>query len=65
VGTDRLQGVSSHVMFLARGKIGPFRVSAEPIRGADGTVAVRTVLHDEGAGDKPITTGSYLFTVED
>jgi hypothetical protein len=51
-------------MFLARGKIGPFRVSAEAIPGADRTVAVRTVLHDEGAGDKPITTGSYLFTME-
>lgn len=60
-GTDRLQGVSSHVMFLSRGKVGPFRVAAEPIRGTDGAVAVRTVLHDEGAGDKPITTGSYLF----
>ncbi|MCX2930365.1 hypothetical protein ORI20_08765 [Mycobacterium sp. CVI_P3] len=62
-GTDRLQGVSSHVMFLSRGKFGPFRVDAEPIAGADGTVAVRTTLHDEGAGDKPITTGSYLFSV--
>jgi len=61
VGTDRLQGVSSHVMFLARGKIGPFRVAAEAIRGAGHTVAVRATLHDEGAGDKPITVGSYLF----
>jgi hypothetical protein len=33
-GTDRLQGVSSHVMFVARGKAGPFRVEAEPIAGA-------------------------------
>ena len=37
-----LQGVSSHVMFLARGKVGPFRVETEPMPGADGTVAVRT-----------------------
>ena len=28
-GTDRIQGVSSHVMFLARGKAGPFRVETE------------------------------------
>jgi hypothetical protein len=63
VGTDRLQGVSSHVMFMARGKVGPFRADAEPIVGPDETVAVRTVLRDEGAGDKPITTGSYLFKV--
>jgi len=65
VGTDRLQGVCSHVMFLARGKTGPFRAEAEAFTGPDGTVAARTVLHDEGAGDKPITTGSYLFTVAD
>jgi hypothetical protein len=40
-GTDRLQGVSSHVMFLARGKVGPFRVEGKSITGADGTVAGR------------------------
>lgn len=61
VRTDRLQGLSSHVMFLARGKAGPFRADAEPIPGPPGTVAVRVTLHDEGAGDKAITTGSYLF----
>jgi acyl-coenzyme A thioesterase PaaI-like protein len=59
--TDRLQGVSSHVMFVARGKAGPFRVEAEPIAGANGSVAVRTVIHDEGADDRVITVGSYLF----
>ena len=61
VDTDRLQGLSSHVMFLARGKVGPFRADAEPIPGPRGAIAVRVTLHDEGAGDKPITTGSYLF----
>lgn len=60
-GTDRLQGVSSHVMFLARGKVGPFRVEGEPVAGADGRIAVRTLLYDEGAGDKAITAGSYVF----
>ncbi len=30
-GTDQLQGTSCHVMFLARGKVGPFRVETEPI----------------------------------
>ena len=63
VGTDRLQGVASHTMFLARGKVGPFRVVAEPATGADGTVGARVVLHDEGAGDRAITAGSYLFRV--
>ena len=63
VGTDRLQGVASHTMFLARGKVGPFRVEAEPATGADGTVGARVVLHDEGADDRAITAGSYLFRV--
>jgi hypothetical protein len=62
-GSDRLQGVSSHVMFLARGKVGPFRVEGEPSAGADGTVGARLVLHDEGAGNRPITSASYLFRV--
>ena len=60
-GTDRLQGVSSHVMFLARGKVGPFRVETEPMPGADGMLAVRTVMHDEGVNDRITTVGSYLF----
>lgn len=60
-GTDQLQGVSSHVMFAARGKAGPFRIEAEPIAGADGVVAVRAVVYDEGAADRMITTGSYQF----
>ena len=60
-GTTAIQGVSSHVMFLARAKVGPFRVEADFADGADGLVAVRTVLHDEGADDKAVTAGSYLF----
>jgi hypothetical protein len=60
-GTARLQGTSSHVMFLARGKVGPFRVEGEALRGAHDTVGVRLVLHDEGAEDRPITSASYVF----
>ena len=60
-GTDRLQGVSAHVMFLARGKVGPFRVETELMPGADGMFAVRTVMHDEGVDDRITTVGSYLF----
>lgn len=61
VGTDQLQGTSAHVMFLARGKAGPFRVEAEPLTAAEGQVAVRVVLYDEGNEDKAITAGSYVF----
>jgi hypothetical protein len=60
-GTDSVQGVSSHVMFLARGKMGPFRVETEPMPGSDGMLAVRTVMHDEGVDDRITTVGSYLF----
>lgn len=60
-GADALQGVSSHVMFLARGKVGPFRVDTKSITGADGIVAVRATLHDEGAGGKAVTAASYQF----
>jgi hypothetical protein len=60
-GTDQLQGTSSHVMFLARGKVGPFRVEAQPLVGADGTVAARAVIHDEGNDDKAITAAAYVF----
>jgi acyl-coenzyme A thioesterase PaaI-like protein len=61
-GTDQLQGISSHVMFVARGKAGPFRVECDAMPGADGRVAARVALYDEGAQDKPITVGSYMFT---
>lgn len=61
--TDRLQGVSSHTMFLARGKDGPFRASGEAYIGVDGTVGVRVTLVDEGAGERLITSGSYVFRV--
>ncbi|MGE2727811.1 hypothetical protein [Mycolicibacterium pulveris] len=62
-GTDRLQGVSTHVMFLARGKAGPFRLQTEPISGPDGMVAVRVQMFDEGFDDRLTTVGSYQFRV--
>ena len=30
--------------------------------GADGVVAVRVTMHDEGADDRVTTVGSYLFS---
>jgi hypothetical protein len=60
-GTGRLQGASSHVMFMARGTAGPFRAEAEALTGADGLVAARVVLYDEGNDDRPITSGAYVF----
>jgi hypothetical protein len=61
--TDRLQGISAHVMFLARGKAGPFRAEGEAFQGKDGTIGVRLLMIDEGAGERAISTGSYAFRV--
>ncbi len=63
VGTDLLQVQSWHVMFLARGKAGPFRVEGEADRASDGRVGVRMTLHDEGNGDRAITSGSAVFHI--
>jgi len=61
VGTDRLQMVAWHVMFLARGKVGPFRVDGEAARGAGGKVGVRLTLQDEGNEDRKVTAASAVF----
>jgi len=57
-----VQGISVHVMFLARGKAGPFRIETEPMAGADGTTAVRVLMFDEGNVDRLTTAGTYLFS---
>jgi hypothetical protein len=59
--TTGVQAVSSHVMFLARGKVGPFRIDTEPVVGSGGVLAVRMILHDEGDKDRAVTAGSYQF----
>jgi hypothetical protein len=61
--TGKLQVVSWHVMFMARGKVGPFRVEGTAHRGAAGRIGVRMLIHDEGNGDRPITSGSAVFDV--
>jgi hypothetical protein len=63
VGTDQLQMQSWHVMFLARGKVGPFRVEQEAARGPEGRVGVRMVLHDEGNEDRAVTSASAMFSI--
>jgi len=60
-GRHRVRALSSHVMFLARGKVGPFRAEAELLGGSGSVTAVRTILHDEGDGDRAVTAGSYQF----
>src|SRR6202043_2777966 len=58
VGTERLQVQTSHVMFLARGKVGPFRVEGQAVAGSEGRIGVQMLIHDEGNDDRPITSGS-------
>ncbi|MFC5746332.1 hypothetical protein [Actinomadura rugatobispora] len=60
-GTDLLQMQTWHVMFLARGKTGPFRVDGEAAHGTAGKVGVRLTLHDEGRDDRTVTSASAVF----
>jgi hypothetical protein len=64
-GTRKLQVVSWHVMFMSRGKIGPFRVSGTAHTSGSGKVGVRMLLHDEGNGDKAVTSAAAIFEIID
>ena len=63
IGHDRLQMVAWHVMFVARGKVGPFRAEAAAVRGAGEKVGVRLTLRDEGNGDRKVTAASAVFEI--
>jgi hypothetical protein len=63
VGTRKVQVVSWHVMFMSRGKVGPFRVEGTAHVGTAGRAGVRMLLHDEGNGDKPVTSAAAVFDV--
>ena len=65
-GTRKVQVVSWHVMFMSRGKVGPFRVEGTahlPVRRRPGRVGVRMLLHDEGNADKAITSAAAIFDI--
>lgn len=64
VGTDKLQVESYHAMYLARGKKGPFRIDAEPVRGRDDRkVGVRLLLVDEAEKGRSVTSASMMFRI--
>jgi hypothetical protein len=65
VGTRKLQVVSWHVMFMSRGKVGPFRVDGTAHAGGNGKVGVRMLLHDEGNADKAVTSAAAIFEIVD
>jgi hypothetical protein len=62
-GTRKLQVVSWHVMFMSRGKVGPFRVDGTAHVGGSGKVGVRMLLHDEGNADKAVTSAAAVFEI--
>jgi hypothetical protein len=62
-GTRKVQVVSWHVMFMSRGKVGPFRVEGTAHAGGPGRVGVRMLLHDEGNADKAVTSAAAIFDV--
>jgi hypothetical protein len=62
-GTRKLQVVSWHVMFMSRGKVGPFRVDGTAHVGGSGKVGVRMLLHDEGNSDKAVTSAAAVFEI--
>jgi len=62
-GTRRMQVVSWHVMFMSRGKVGPFRVEGTAHVGGPGRIGVRMLLHDEGNADKAVTSAAAVFEV--
>ena len=63
VGTRKLQVVSWHVMFMSRGKVGPFRVEGTAHPSGSGKVGVRMLLHDEGNADKAVTSAAAIFEI--
>ena len=56
---------SWHVMFMARGKTGPFRVEGTAHGVPEGRVGVRMLLHDEGNGDRAVTSAAASLSVVD
>ncbi|QLL05384.1 hypothetical protein [Mycobacterium vicinigordonae] len=62
-GTRKVQVVSWHVMFMSRGKVGPFRVQGTAHAGGQGRIGVRMQLHDEGNADKAVTSAAAIFDV--
>ena len=52
---------SWHVMFVARGKVGPFRVDGVAFEGVDGRIGCQLTLHDEGNDDRAVSSASASF----
>jgi hypothetical protein len=64
-GTDQLQVQSWHVMFLTRGKVGPFRVDATANRAAGNRIGVRLTTFDEGNAGRAVTSAAGILQMID
>lgn len=60
-GTDQLQIEDWTVMFVARGKIGPFVASGSVVDGRLDRYAARMQLNDAGNGDRLVATALAVF----
>jgi len=58
---DKVQIESYHCMFVARGKVGPFRAATEAFPGQGGKIGVRILLVDEGNGGRTVTSATAVF----
>jgi hypothetical protein len=59
--TGKVQIVSWHVMFVARGKVGPFRTDGEAFDGGGGHIGCRVTLRDEGNNSRAVSVASAVF----
>ena len=48
-------------MFVARGKVGPFRTDADAFASQDGKIGVRLTLSDEGNEDRTVTSATAMY----
>jgi hypothetical protein len=60
-GTELLQIEAWHVMFVARGKVGPFRTEGAAFDGSGGNVGCRITLRDDGNNSRVISVASALY----
>jgi hypothetical protein len=62
--TDRIRAEDWHVMFVARGTHGPFRVEGEAGKGNLGRIACNLTLRDAGRGDRIVASLVATFRAE-
>jgi hypothetical protein len=60
-GTDAVQVEDWEVHFVAPGTIGPFSVTGDASSGNLGRIACRLALHDEGNGDRVVSSALAVF----